>query len=89
MFKTIMAGVAVATLVAAPALAQQSKRDEARSGRAAQTSTTNTQGQKNANENAGFDQSSGGQTGGMSGDHRGHNMGGDKGGQTAARRAAS
>lgn len=84
MLKTFVIGGAAALLVAAPAIAQQAQRDEARSGRAAQTSTTNTQGQSKANENAGFTQTGGGQSGGgMSGDHRGHNMsGGETGGQT-------
>jgi hypothetical protein len=86
MLKTLVIGGAAALLVAAPAAAEQSQRDQARSGRAAQTSTTNVQGQKNANENAGFDssgQTGGGQSGGMSGDHRGHNMsGGQTGGET-------
>ena len=77
MLKTLLIGGAAAMLVAAPAVAEQSQRDEARSGRTAQTSATNTQGQKNANPNAGFNQS----TGGMSGDHSGHNMGDQTGAQ--------
>lgn len=58
MLKTLLAAGSVAALLAGPALAQKSngemQREESRQGRAAQTSTNNTQGQSKANENAGF-----------------------------------
>jgi hypothetical protein len=68
--KALMAAGAAAALLATPALAvaQQTKpskgetqRTESRTGRAAQTSTTNTTGRMNANENAGFGAGMGGQ----------------------------
>jgi len=57
--KTLLAAASAAALLAGPALAQtasngETQREQSRDGRAAQTNDNNTQGRKNANENAGF-----------------------------------